>query len=203
MKKLKLVIDRQTIMIIGIVIVLTAVLVGVSFALFTQVDKNTTNQIVSSGTLTVNYVEGNIISGVLMPMSNAAGLATTGYSFTIQNTGTLPADYAIKIRNNVGSGIDSSNYLAHNQIYVSFNNGTPVLLSSVAKENPAITDENAVAYVLLRNTGAFEIGASATYNVKVWIRSDISDTLIGKKINLVLEVESTVNTAEHSGGAGG
>ena len=94
------IIKRETKVMIVIVILLLMVVLGVSYALFMQVTDNTNNQVVTTGTLQVEYASTNgYITGntynELLPMSNDLGLQQTGYEFSVKNTGNLPVTYNV------------------------------------------------------------------------------------------------------------
>ena len=94
------IIKRETRIMIIVVIILLVVVLGVSYAMFMKVTDNTNNQVVTTGTLQVEYASSNgYIENEtykeLIPMSNDQGLLQTGYEFSVKNTGTLPVTYQV------------------------------------------------------------------------------------------------------------
>lgn len=69
---------------------------GISYAYFlsTIEIKNQKNNVVSTGTLSLNYVDGNAINGV-----NIKPGWTETKTITVENTGTLAATYTLKWKN--------------------------------------------------------------------------------------------------------
>ena len=109
----KKIFKRETKVIAYVVICMTILVIGTSYALFLQVDNNTNNQVVEAGSLSVTYSGGNTItvddtdeSNCLMPQSDANGSGSGGcsYKLSITNTGTLPMEYNLLIYDNT-SGV--------------------------------------------------------------------------------------------------
>ena len=76
----------------------TVATLGSAYAIFTSVSKSSDYNVVKAGTLNIDF--GSDSSNVIdlsgkYPMSDTEGEALTPYTFTITNTGTLPADYEI------------------------------------------------------------------------------------------------------------
>ena len=94
------IIKRETKIMIAVVVVMLVVVLGVSYALFMQVTDNTNNQVITTGTLQVEYASSNgYITNdnynELIPMSNDKGLVQKGYNFSVKNTGNLPVTYKV------------------------------------------------------------------------------------------------------------
>jgi hypothetical protein len=87
------ILKRETIIISVSVIAMVLILVGSSYALFMQVNTSSNMQIVNSGTLSVTYQAGTIMTSTLVPQDDFDGLATAGYSFSVTDTGTLDCAY--------------------------------------------------------------------------------------------------------------
>ncbi len=107
----KKVFKRETRVIAYVVLALTLVAIGSSYALFMQVKNNTNNQIVKAGSLEIEYSSNNDVSTsgtsveedtCLNPMNDSDG-KTKGCHFTlsITNTGTLPMEYDLLIYDNI------------------------------------------------------------------------------------------------------
>jgi hypothetical protein len=86
----KQVIKRETKIIALSVIGMCLIIISTSYALFFKVNTSTNNQVVETGTLTTTFSNGDTLTTAVTPQSDAEGLATTGYSFSVTNTGTLP-----------------------------------------------------------------------------------------------------------------
>ena len=104
---------RETKLATYIIAVTTILVLGLSYALFFQVHKNSQNQVVNSGDLAFTYSkdgtvvpDGNINLQItdptcFYPMTEAdadALISTCSYQFSIQNTGTLKAFYQMFLK---------------------------------------------------------------------------------------------------------
>jgi len=89
-----------------IIICVTTVVISLSYAMFFQVDNNSKNQEVIAGDLTFTYTNGGEINSTsnsvcFVPMTKEeAELYTSecSYKFSVRNTGTLKANYTIKLK---------------------------------------------------------------------------------------------------------
>ena len=81
---------------------------GVSYALFTNTLYGKKIVEVTSGTFKIDFKDGNIIDlNNASPVSDAAGLQTTPYTFVVSNTGSLDAKYNISLEEK-DNGVDAS-----------------------------------------------------------------------------------------------
>ena len=53
---------RETKVIAYVVIALTLIVIGTSYALFLQVNNNRDNQVVTAGSLVIEYAKGNVVT---------------------------------------------------------------------------------------------------------------------------------------------
>ena len=94
---------------------MTVLVLGISYALFLRVDSNSSNQVVTAGDLSFTYKDGSTISSssnmdCFMPMSDdEANMynSSCSYQFSVQNSGSLKANYTFKLVDN-GSKVASS-----------------------------------------------------------------------------------------------
>ena len=97
----KALIKKQSTVMAIVVICLTIATIGVSYALFFQIEANSNNQIVTAGTLDVSYGSGTsaISATELVPMSDSEALSSETMTGTIyiENKGSLPANYEVKL----------------------------------------------------------------------------------------------------------
>ena len=88
-----------------IIICLTLVVIGISYALFFKVGSNSENQEVVAGTFTFTYEQGTEITNTgntscFLPMNaDEAGLVSSDcdYVFSVKNTGSLKASYTLRL----------------------------------------------------------------------------------------------------------
>ena len=77
---------------------LLSIVSGVSYALFTNTLHGRENVEVTSGTFKIDFKDGNTITlNNASPISDVAGLQTTPYTFSINNTGSLDAKYNVSL----------------------------------------------------------------------------------------------------------
>ena len=188
------IIKKQTTIIAVSVIVMVIIIISSSYALFMQVDESKSVQTISSGTLLAQFSSGTTITAAFVPVSDTDGLATTGYSFIVTNTGTLDMNYEITIYNDPDATL--TNALAHQYIKVSIDGATPVLLSTLAKtsDTSSQTNENLIHRVVKNGLSVKAKGTTgdvATHNVKVWVDEDAPTSIIGKTINLKIGMNGT------------
>ena len=91
----------------GVIIALSVLLVVIitltgSLAVFTKVSDGNEYNVVQVGELELSYVDLNDEGNVLgladnYPISDTDGEASTPYRFSVENTGTIIADYTVKI----------------------------------------------------------------------------------------------------------
>ena len=145
--KYEKVIKRETMIISLSVIVMVLIIIGSSYALFMQVNNSSNMQVVNSGTLSVAYQAGTTMTTALVPQSDATGLASSGYSFSVTNNGTLNCLYDIEIYNDPDN---NSNAIPQQYLIVSLDGGTPVTLTSLSKSAATSGEiiENNIKYVI-------------------------------------------------------
>lgn len=200
---------QSTIILIG-VICLTLLVVGTSYALFFQVNTNTTNQVIKSGTLQVTY--GNQSSSIsatsLTPLSDTEALSSSTMTSTIyiENTGSLKADYLVKIGNDLDSfeareGYTESDQLVNHQYIriAAYIDGVlivkPTTLSSLT-----VSEGDTDMYNLY--SGTLDIAssgnASKTMVIKIWLAVDAPTSVIDQYTYLKIDVTSEVSTETRS-----
>ena len=189
-------IPKRTIYLVVGIIGIALSFAGLSYAIFQSIFYNTSNQVVTTGSLVINLGgctgPNQTLTTDLMPLSPTDGMLLPGCNITVENTGTLPAYYKVKLYNNPLG--DTSNYLEHSNLYISFDNGIPVLVSNLDKENPSIVIENDIIYIL--TTDVVAPLATNTHNIKIWLIEEADESVIEDKINFIIEVEAIVDESE-------
>ena len=151
------------------------ILSGSSYAYFTTVQEQEGTNVVKAGELELTLKdEGNLLSLTsAFPVSDEVGLASDGYSFTIENTGSLPATYEIKIENDeelIAEDKCSGNLLEAKNIKYSIDGKVVQTLDKVAGEE--------LKNVILIDS--LVAGESKNYNVKMWIDEGSGNEVLGK-----------------------
>ena len=153
MKKLVL------LMIIGIMLSIS-LLVGVSYALWSNTHVQEGQGVVESGCFSTDFSEVNSISlNNSYPISDSKGMSTTPYQFTITNTCTVDAKYEVNFEVLAGSTL-SSNYVKlaidnKKNILSNYESKTPTIDGALSSNNIA--------------SGWLKAEQSVTYNLRLWI----------------------------------
>ena len=209
----KKIFKRETKVILYVVIALTIVVIGASYALFMQVNDDSKNQVVTAGTLQITYsssndkstTPGGIITGedleCLAPKSDEEG-KTKGCQFTLSvtNTGTLPSAYSLLIYDNT----ESTDLVTHDNIKynltklstpssnketnaqaVDITNTSGNLLSNLTKK----TDDNKKSIL---ESSMIDVGETIQFSLHIWIKDGAEESIIGKMVSLKLDIVNEV-----------
>lgn len=168
-----------TVLLIAICLV---TLVGSSYALFTKTLTGTKKVSVQTGTLKVDFTEGNRINlSNVAPMSDSDGMNTTPYTFTITNSGTMSAYYTIRNEE------DSSNTL--NNKYIKYR-----LISDSYDSGIKTLNTMGNGYYMLSSESSLSVGQSITYKLYLWLSSEADNTAQGQTYQSKIVVQSTTNS---------
>ncbi|MDD6244403.1 MAG: hypothetical protein PUB03_01930, partial [bacterium] len=150
----------------------TMLSIGSTFAIFTVSSKSAEYNVIKTGTLNINFAaDASSTVGLnnALPMSDTNGLAQSGTTFTITNTGSLPANYSVSLKDDtdmVTQDNCSAKQLAKTNIKYSLDGSTASLLST------AIDSE------LI--SGTLKAGESKTFTLKLWIKEDATNEVLNK-----------------------
>ena len=198
----KNIIKKQSFIITASIIVMALILLGSSYALFTNVN-NSSQQVVSSGTLQISY-EGSAITTVggtdgsgnlveIEPLAESDVTAQDPYKIVVSNTGTLAMSYNIIIYT------DTTNTLPHSYLSLKIKEngsyGETISLTSLPKVDDTKTALNEIKYKLTSTPFTIEPNASATHELYLWLDEAKSDEDISDKIaNVKIVVEGEAAT---------
>ena len=164
---------RQLFITLFSILGVTIISLGSAYAIFTSVSKSADYNVIKVGTLNIDF--GDASSTIDLqgnyPMSDEEGLKLEPYKFTIQNTGTLTADYEVFIQDDtdmINNDNCAGNQLNKDYIRYKLDTGSPANLSSIAGSNYKIA------------TGSLEPGGSVTYTLYVWIREGVGNDVLAK-----------------------
>ncbi len=158
---------------------------GSSYAYITVVSKQEDNNVVEVGNLKLSYDDQDKLLNVndAFPTKDEEGLTQEGYTFTVTNTGSLAADYKVMIENDAAL-IDADgcgeNQLPYENLRFSLDGSLPKTLSDTLNEGK---------YVIA--TGNLQPGASKTYTIKMWIKEDSGNEILGKHFHGKIVIEGT------------
>ena len=179
---------RQLVATLLSILGVTIVSLGSAYAFFTSISKSADYNVIKVGTLNIDFGEESSntinLSGQY-PMSDEEGLKLTPYTFTIENTGTLPADYEIFIQDDTDM-IEQDN-CANNQLnkdYIKYklNEGEPLVLSTIAGNDYKIA------------SGSLEVGQKETYTLYVWIKEGSGNDVLNKHYHGKLVINGASKT---------
>ena len=188
--KIKDIIKKQTTLIAIAVILVTIAVIGVSYAIFFNVNRNTDDQVITAGNLELT-VTGLTALTLKEPMTTSEGLASSPASYTVENTDSnLPATYSLYIYAGEGNTIDLST------IRISTDGdgtsgSTSTILTSIAD---TIVEDGTTYYRI--DTGDLGAGASSDTSkyIRIWIDEDlVADEINNGNLNLQLYVVSEVD----------
>lgn len=180
--KVKDIIKKQTTLIALAVAFVVVTTIGVSYAIFFNVGKNTQNQVITAGTLQLTISNPTALS-INTPLDNASGLNSSPLTYTVANSGNLPASYKIYVYADTDHTLDLS------KIKISTDGSTSKAISSITD---TITEDDYTYYQI--DSGNIAANASAlTKNVRAWADEDsMTDSDNGKKVNLKIYIVSEV-----------
>src|SRR5574344_344329 len=168
MMNYKNIIKKQTSIIAISVIGLCIILISTSYALFFKVSTSTNTQVVQTGTLTTTYTNGSTMTTDMIPQLDSEGLATTGYAFTVKNTGSVAMNYEITIYNDPDATLTN------------------------ASDTSSETDQNNIKY-LIASSQTLVANATTTRNIRIWIDTDAPEDIIDKTVAIEIAVNGDIS----------
>ena len=200
---------KNQILIIGIC-VFTIVLsyIGGSYALFTSTSKSGEYNSLSVGDLESSYVDtgagyGDVLSlNGAYPMSDGDGANTTPYRFSIENKGTIPLDFRIKLLDDesiIQEDGCSNNLIDRNYVMIKVDNNNPIVLGSLSSSDYVIYSKgNLAAGEYDRLETALVPGSSEIHEIRIWIKSDAPNSVLGKHFHGKMVIESNQTGVDSS-----
>ena len=175
---------RQVKMLFLVILLVSVVLVGSSYAWFTATEtgKNVT---VSAGTLNISFSDSgsDITLQDQVPITTSEALKTDGYTFTVTNNGTIDADYTVildDVELSTGETRLDNKYVR----YSLEKDGVEVANNLISN----LVDNKIVISTLKPK-------ASAEYTLRVYLDEDKFDTdAVNKVFKKTIKVESSQHT---------
>ncbi len=203
------ILKRETKVIAYVVVCLTLAVMGVSYALFLQVNHNTKNQVVNAGSLEITYSQGNMITvdedaekNCLMPQSDEEGSKTGGCKFelSITNKGTLPVQYNLLIYDNTDTEETElpadaqfvSHSLVRHSLKKQYSNEEISHIVTPAAALSTLTPYNKDNSKKVLETSIIDVGETITFTLNIWISEDATAAIVGQYVYLKLDVVGTV-----------
>ena len=206
-------IDTQLVIIV--VLILTIVSLGISYASFFSIQSQATVQEVTAGTLKV-VIDGRTMNATEifptpveeLPTSENSVVSGEYAKLNLTNEGNLDADYSVSISyDTLPAGKTVNDLISFNYLligiydedenkWLSFDNNYYVQVSS-------ITPSSTNVYPIMRSIIPVSTGSNPTlkqYRVYVWLKDDTPASEIGKLIYLKLDIKSTTVNGHVEGG---
>ncbi len=159
------------------VMVVIVVSLSTSYAMFSDVQDQTVENVIKSGTLEIKFDDlengiGNVINlEGAFPISDEEGLSSDPYVFRVSNVSDTESIFRVMLLDDVDlielEG-DAIELLDHSNIKFSINGSDPMLLSDIAY-NGYMLDETLMNSL-----------EEATYELRVWIDEDAGNDALGK-----------------------
>lgn len=171
-------------------------LIGGSYAIFSSTSKANEYNVLKVGELEISYVDtgdgyGDVLSlNGAYPVSDTEGASGNPYRFNITNTGTITADFKIKILYDeaiIEEDDCTDNLLLQKYIKYKFDNGEPTLLSSKESNDYTVYE----ASNLLP-------GSSEIHEIRIWIDENATNEVLGKHFHGKVVIESTQSGIDES-----
>ena len=171
-------IKKQLILILFTVVLVGTLIVTTSFAVFEDTKSNAQDQKMAVGDLNITFYGGTAINITnLSPMTDAVAKSQTNnlYEFRIDNNGTVPYKFTVKLENNPSY---TSNLLPHKYIRYTFDN---THIKFVSDNNGVIIEDT------------IEAGDSNIYSFRLWIADaetyKLPDSTLGQEVHLKINVD--------------
>lgn len=162
---------RQLVLTLLSIFAVTLISIGSTFAMFTVSSKSSDYNVVKSGTLTIDFSSNSSTVGLngALPMSDSDGLAQTGNTFTIKNTGSLPVNYTVSLQDDTDMITqDGCSDKQLNKDFIKYNYGvSDVKVLSETIDDDIISD-------------SLEPGKSITFTLRLWISDTATNDTLGK-----------------------
>lgn len=188
--KIKDIIKKQTTIIAIAVILVTIAVIGVSYALFFSVNKNTEDQVITAGNLALT-VSGLTAGQISDTMSKTEGLASNPITYTVENTSSnLPASYSLYVYGGLKKGDKPANTIPLESIMFSTDGTTA---KKLVDQDSVQTDNNQTAYLI--DSGTIAAGSTdPSKSLRIWIDENLlSSEIDAGNLNLQLYIVSEVD----------
>ena len=153
---------------IGGILLIVCLIVGVTFAAWLLNFQQSNTNIVNTDCFDITFQENSdaITLNKAYPISDAEGMKSSPYTFTITNQCSSSASYQVNLEVLNTSTLTNANYIS-----VMFGNAAPDLLSSYSTVTPTLSEAK-TSYRLM--TGYLDPNGSVTYDLRLWIDEDVT-----------------------------
>lgn len=168
-----------------ILLLVIVALVGLTYAYLTLTLTGTKSNKIVAGTLSL-VLNDTATSGITIsnavPMSDSEGLATTAYTFTLQNNGTITSAYTIYL-DDVALGTGETRIADQYVKYsITKNSGTATtqLLTAIGSNPNRILDSGSIA-----------ASATNSYTLRVWVAYAADNTVMNQTFKGKLRIAAS------------
>lgn len=160
-------------------------LVAVSYAVWTQVFEGQKENKLETATLilTLDESESNAISLIhAVPVTDNKGLTYEPYTFKVQNSGTIAANYRIMIVNDTTTYENDNcadKMLDWSNIKYSFSKNSETATTGILSDTAGIL-----------NIGTIDAAEIDTYSLKLWIKSSATNEIMNQHFHGIIKVEA-------------
>ena len=176
--------DKKRLLVVAILLAVI-VLIGGTYAWLTLTKTGTKTNIIKAGSLQL-MLDDTTSNGILLqnaiPISDTKGLQTDAYTFTLENKGTMAADYTIYL-DDIAIDTDKDRMNDKDVKYSLTKNGTDTntaLLSTLEDRK--------------LDLGTISAKTTNSYTLRLWISSTAGNDVMGKIFNAKLRIEASQST---------
>ena len=187
---------KRVLILVVSLVVITGIIIGVSYAFFSVGGSQETANTFTSGCLSISLTDesDSINLTNAYPVTDIEGLEGTSYDFTITNNCDSSTNYQI----NLESLNQVSNSLNADYIKVALSSDTVDNIISTLSDNTSATPTIDNAYESYNlYTGTLGANESKTYHLKIWVDYDATieqaaNKVYSSKINVIANPETTI-----------
>ena len=173
--------DKKRLLVVAIFLAVI-VLIGGTYAWLTLTKTGTKTNIIKAGSLQL-VLDDTTSNGILLqnaiPISDTKGLQTDAYTFTLENKGTMAADYTIYL-DDIAIDVNKTRMEDKDVKYSLTKNGTDTntaLLSTLEDRK--------------LDLGTISAKTTNSYTLRLWISSTAGNDVMGKIFNAKLRIEAS------------
>ena len=175
---------------LGLIVLCISILIGitsVSYAVWTQLIEGKTKNSLTTAKLDIDFQneENEINLEDAIPVSDSKGINSKEYVFELKNTGTIDSNYRLSLV------YDEDKYEEDNcqDKKLEFSNIKYVIKELDSTENTAnnvevLNENNGNIY-----EGEISSGEVKKFSLKLWIKSDADNSIMGKHFHTMVKVE--------------
>lgn len=173
---------KQIIIVVAIILISIIALAGTTFAVFTASLTGTKKVSIQTGTLQIDFTEGNRINLTnAAPVTDAKGQEGTPYTFTIENTGNITAYYTVQLNADSANTLDGKWVKYRLTGDNDYDSGVQVVG----------TQTNGSLQLVPRQS--LTVGDTVTYQLYLWLSNDADNSAQGGTYQSKIVVSSQSN----------